>query len=396
MITVSSNPKSNVVTITDWLRSNNYITNPQERLQKVNEFLAENSDPSPKTLETLADYLVFAIEKQERKREITTTNRAVTIAKRETSFEGLVSQLEGGEDGVYNLMSDNKNVILTPKLSISARDLQESQDLRQLRETIAVWEQKLKECAPNNKDRYRIKKMLIEMRRDQYLIKMSNRPPIIPKALTKTKTLTSLDGSIYLDPEDNVAATGFTFARSEICAQILQNYSRLRQDSSESLDADLWAMMQDFDTLSERALSDNPILLSVAIAKIDGKTNSEIRKLLRTDFQVEYTEEFISALWCRKIPNKIAEKAQDEWLDWYYLEKEKGKYKRCSKCGCNKLSLPHFFTRNRTSKDGLYSVCKECRQKARAAAKKVRLTIVEEVKQEENGGKTKHETQDIL
>jgi hypothetical protein len=34
-----------------------------------------------------------------------------TINKRETSFEGLVSQFENGEDGVYNLMTENKNMI---------------------------------------------------------------------------------------------------------------------------------------------------------------------------------------------------------------------------------------------------------------------------------------------
>ena len=35
----------------------------------------------------------------------------VTVNKRETSFEGLVSQLENGEDGIYNLMTENKNMI---------------------------------------------------------------------------------------------------------------------------------------------------------------------------------------------------------------------------------------------------------------------------------------------
>ena len=33
----------------------------------------------------------------------------MTVNKRETSFEGLVSQLENGEDGIYNLMNENKN-----------------------------------------------------------------------------------------------------------------------------------------------------------------------------------------------------------------------------------------------------------------------------------------------
>jgi hypothetical protein len=49
------------------------------------------------------------MEKQEKKeRKILTENRMMTVNKRETSFEGLVSQLENGEDGIYNLISDNK------------------------------------------------------------------------------------------------------------------------------------------------------------------------------------------------------------------------------------------------------------------------------------------------
>lgn len=338
------------------------ITDPQERLQKVNEFLAENKNPSSRTLETLADYLVFAIEKQERKKEITTANRAATIAKRETSFEGLVSQLEGGEDGIYNLTSDNKNVLLAPKITITKRDVQENKDLQQLRETIEFWEEKLKNTS-DEKNKYAIKKMLIEMRRDQYLMKMSNRPPIIPKSITKTKTVIFLNENISIDKEGIFDIKGFSFLRSDVCSLILQNYSKIHQGCSEDLNADMWSAIRDFDALSERALINQPILLTIAIAKIDGKTNFQIKEKLMQDFKVEYSEEFISSLWCRKIPNTIAEKAQEEWLDWYYLEKEKGKYKRCSKCGQNKLSIPRFFTRNKTSKDGLYSICKECRNK---------------------------------
>ena len=41
------------------------------------------------------------MEKQERKeRKILTDNRMTTVNKRETSFEGLVSQFENGEDGI--------------------------------------------------------------------------------------------------------------------------------------------------------------------------------------------------------------------------------------------------------------------------------------------------------
>ena len=58
----------------------------------------------------MADYLILCMEKQEKKeKSILTENRLVTINKRETSFEGLVSQFENGEDGVYSIMTEDKN-----------------------------------------------------------------------------------------------------------------------------------------------------------------------------------------------------------------------------------------------------------------------------------------------
>ena len=85
------------------------LESPEERNELVKKILEENPEPSEKYLEILADYLVLCMEKQERKqRKILTDNRLTTVNKRETSFEGLVSQLENGEDGIYNLMTNDK------------------------------------------------------------------------------------------------------------------------------------------------------------------------------------------------------------------------------------------------------------------------------------------------
>jgi hypothetical protein len=57
----------------------------------------------------------------------------------------------------------------------------------------------------------------------------------------------------------------------------------------------------------------------------------------------------------------IAETAVKEYLVWYYTFVERGKWKRCSRCGQIKLANNHFFSKNNTSKDHFYSICKECR-----------------------------------
>ena len=88
------------------------IESPEERKALVEKIIAENPDLTPRYLEILADYLVLCMEKQEKKeRKILTDNRMSTVNKRETSFEGLAGQLENGEDGIYNLIDDNKHTI---------------------------------------------------------------------------------------------------------------------------------------------------------------------------------------------------------------------------------------------------------------------------------------------
>ena len=117
------------------------LNTPEERLELVNKILEENPEPNEKYLENLADYLIHCMEKQEKKeKKILTENRMCTVNKRETSFEGLVSQLENGEDGIYGLITENKNTIFQPKVTITKKDLEEIPSLRQLRDTILIWE----------------------------------------------------------------------------------------------------------------------------------------------------------------------------------------------------------------------------------------------------------------
>lgn len=86
------------------------LTSKEDRLALVDKILEENPEPNQSYLEILADYLIVPVEKEERReRKLLTENRMATINKRETSFEGLVSQLENGEDGIYNLVHEDKS-----------------------------------------------------------------------------------------------------------------------------------------------------------------------------------------------------------------------------------------------------------------------------------------------
>lgn len=319
-------------------------------------------EPNPKYLEILADYLILCMEKQERKeKKILTENRMATVNKREMSYEGLASQLENGEDGIYNLMNENKNQILQPKVTITKKDLEEIEPLRQLREAINAWEAKLK--VTEGKKAFIIKKAIIEMRKDQYIIKDAYRKPIVPKSVIHSKFDAQLIDTTTIGEEGFAVPGGVSLVDPKVCSAILCNYSKLKGDAVGRFSGDLWYLIESFDAVSTKALDKYPLYEKLVTYKIDGMQNVDIAEKLEEEFGIKHTPEYISCLWRNKIPKLIASAAEDEWLYWYYLNEEYGKYKKCSRCGQIKLAHNKYFSKNKTSKDGLYSICKDCRNK---------------------------------
>ena len=143
------------------------LETPTERNELVKK-IVEQTPPerlTPKYLEILSDYIIFAMDKEERKqKKILTDNRMVTVNKRETSFQGLVSKLENGEDGIYNMIANDKNIIFTPKVQITPKDIEEIPALKELVKEI----EKVKEQAKNatGRKKYLLKKQVIEMCQD--------------------------------------------------------------------------------------------------------------------------------------------------------------------------------------------------------------------------------------
>lgn len=339
------------------------LESPEERKALVEKIIAETPDITPAYLEILGNYLVLCMEKQERKeRNILTDNRMTTVNKRECSFEGLVSQLENGEDGIYNLVNEDKNVIFQPKIQITQRDLDTIPYLKQLRDTINAWEAAAKHAS--GKDAFIMKKALIEMRKDQYLIKQAYYQPIVSCKLTKISRVTPpLEDKSYLKGSE-IVVKGISLRDTKTVSAVLCNYTKLKEDSWDQFDGDTWYLMQDFDKLCTKALADYPIYDRIVEWKIDGKPNSEIQKLLDEEFNQTYSVEYISSLWRNKIPKVIAEQAKEDFLIWEYTRRGYP-MKKCSKCGQIKPANNLFFSKNKTSKDNWYSICKKCRNKKR-------------------------------
>lgn len=340
----------------------------EERLalvEKITQGAASGSLTS-RYLEILGDYIMDALPKEDKKtKKYLTDNRLITINKRETSFEGLIEKFENGEDGIYNLISDNnKNIILTPKISITEQDLQDIPELRELRETINQIEEEAK--AANGKKKFMLKKHAIDLRRDQYIIKDSYRDPMrtTPSANMNTSSNIDLSEQRWIDENFEPHSEGLIslFNYKHVSA-ILCNYLSLKNYVADRYQSDFYYLMEDFDKVMREALTTQPLLFDLAVLKINGFSNIQIQQAIDKKYKIKYSVEHISQLWRNKIPKLIAEQEKDNYLIWYftYVEPERAKWKKCSCCGQNKLALNRFFSKNNTSKSGYYSQCKRCR-----------------------------------
>ena len=342
------------------------LETPEERNALVQKII-EQTPPEKLThkyLEKLADYIIFAMDKQERKnKKILTDNRMVTVNKRETSFEGLAGRLENGEDGIYNMIANDKNIIFSPKVSITEKDIAEIPGLKELRDEIEKIESKAKSA--RGKKAFLLKKQAIEMRQDQYVIKNAYRRPIYCMNLIKSFSKLNLSETVTVDEDGNVSSTGLVnlFDEKHVSA-LLCNYAKIKEDSWSDFNGDAKWLMMDLDTVVDNTLKNKfPLYYDLVIYKIDGKQNQEIQELLYEKHGIKHSVEYISSLWRNKIPKLIAEQAQNDWLIWHYTQEEKGKWKKCSRCGQVKLAHNRFFSKNKTSKDNFYSICKCCRNK---------------------------------
>ena len=213
----------------------------------------------------------------------------------------------------------------------------------------------------SGKEAFTAKKALIESRKDQYIIKDAFRKPVRVSHLVHSTHYIPLDSKEWVDEDGNTCYEGVSLMNPVVCSTILCNYAKMRQDCWGNFEADTWYLLEDFDKVSTEALKDYPLLERIVLYKVDGLQNVEIQNKLEEEFGIKHSLEYISSLWRKKIPNLIASAAEDAFLDNWYLNVEKGTYKRCSRCGEIKLAHNKYFSKNKTSKDGYYSICKKCR-----------------------------------
>ena len=352
------------------------LTTPEERVDYVKKLLADNPPLNNSTLTILADYILFIRDRNQTKKErteerpILTPNREFTIDKRQISYEGLVEKLENGEDGLYNIIRQDKNQILDPKAPITIEDIEKIPGIKECMDVIISLKQQAEKASKYR--RKQLNQAIIETWKQAYTIKGSYNMIGHIKSNSQIRNLAgiSIPEKIYLD-ENKMPHSDMPLSllNPEHVSFLLCYYQILKQESWEDLHCDMRWHLIDLEDLAEEALKENhPMLWDILIWKVDGLTNEEIKQEVLEKYGELHSEQYYSSLWRKRIPKLISEQFQKNYVEWYFTEKEYGYWKRCSKCGKIKLGHSLFFAKN-SSKDGWYSQCKECKNSSRSSQK---------------------------
>lgn len=357
-----------------------YTLKTPEKRNELVKIIIENTPPeklTKKYLTAMADYIIEACDKEIDEHKIIKKSRLNnTIRVRETSLEGLSASFENkysenghnntAEDYVYNLIIENdKNIIMTPKQKITPEDIEQIPDLKKLWAEIKRLENQVFPLA-KGKQRFSVKKNIIDLYKDAYVLKASFKGAVHYSKPLKSSTNLDIYENITIDADGGLQIdSNLSLLDPKHVSAMLCKYSKLKQDSYSKFTSDIYYMMLDLDAIATEALKNYPLYEDIVTYKIDGLQNKDIQNKIEEKYNIRYSVEYISSLWRNKIPKLIAEAAQKKWLVWHYTEEEPGKWKKCSRCGQIKLAHPKFFSKNKSSKDGYYSICKDCRNKKR-------------------------------
>lgn len=345
----------------------------KERMECVKKVIASTPKEqlTSKYLNYLSDYTLFIREKgQTKERNLLTKNRETIIKKRETSYEDIVSTLEGGEDALHTLINNDKNQLLDKKEKLTNEEIENNPFIQEKMKTIELLTNTFNK-SKNPSDRFKLKQQIIETWQEIYIIKATYKQTTTGRLPAQIKTFAhiNLEEKVTVNSDGTLNINSIlTLLKPEHISFLLNYYAQLKQEINEDLNSDLRWLLIDLENLIDKVLTgpnqskvDNEVLYDLIIWKIDGLKNKEIVELMQKKHGVVHSEQYYSTLWRKHIPNLLSKQARKDWVIHHYTQEEYGLWKKCTVCGEWKVANPLFFDRSPVSKDGYYPQCKECR-----------------------------------
>lgn len=336
------------------------VREPGERLDVVEGELRGRDGPSARDLSAMADYLLFVNDRggtaheRTEERPVVTRGRKATLDRRQVSFDAM---LEGGEDSVYGRLGGSRSTLLDARRPVDRDDPDPF-----VRESLAVIDSLAAQLdRATGPVRWSLKAQIMETWRGIYAVKGASQTASRPSPAIDAFARMSIDEEVRVGPDLMPQVDSpLSLMVPQHVSFLLCSYPSLKAECEGRFESDMWYLLLDLEDLAESALREPyPELWDLLVWKVDGLTNAEISALMREVHGVERSAQWLSSTWRSRIPRLIADLAVRRWVVWHWTEEERGKWKRCGRCGRVKLAHPLFFPRNG---DGLYSICRECRK----------------------------------
>jgi hypothetical protein len=312
-------------------------------------------------LSYMAGYVLF--NKEEETKDIVKEKTQNYRNKKHISLNTIIEE-QGEETLSQQTGSPAKYKIVKPK--ITAADREKIPPLADMEVFISSLVSQM-EREQDPKEKFRLKKILIEARQDQYAIKEAYTVTAkFHPDMTSTKYNFDEDTGYYSDEGEYVEISTNTIDLSnpKHIYQLLNHYSALRQQHYDDTNSDMKYILDTLDDLITKT-SLKTVFSRVLVQRIDGVPYEDIANGLSRDLGVNLTVSYLSSSFANVIPKEIAKTYVDSYEEWYYTYKEKGDYKKCRQCGKNYLRSDKYFRKDSKNKvDGLSNICKECRRKA--------------------------------
>lgn len=390
------------------------LSTAKERAEYIQRYMDPKAGYTNKELETISNYLLFGKDEDGKssvdRKEIQIKTKHSSYARKEAeSLDALMEKPTFDE----RCFQTTKTRYKTIKPSI---DRVKDADVPGLKE---LWEiiDEMQYLIDVNKGKiedpsvrkltgaelYEYQHYLIELRRQQFILRDSVKPVICRTKTNVTPVYDEYESFIDWDGESNLfsiaplglkrEATELRFSNPRALEEVDYHYNEEAQyvlDFRNPLH--VYELFENYDELETDCYLDVESTAAAIIEtlnfyrgcanlsneqerildlKIKHVSNQKISEIIAKEFKATHSANYISTIYKQKICKKIADAAILHYD--YYLNREIATaWKKCTCCGEYKLRDTREYMRRARASDGLSSICKICDKAKRLSKKEVK------------------------
>lgn len=310
-------------------------------------------------LQYMAGYLLF--NKEENNKDII---KEKTQKYRNTKHVSLQKLLEEqGEDTLPQTPPPARHKQIRPTITEEDREnIPPLADMHKFISSLALQMEK----EEDSKEKYRLKKILIEARQDQYAIKDCYFPTISFMSPDLPSTKYDFDEDTRYKRDDKlyqmVSRNTIDLSDPKHVYQLLNHYSALRQQHYDQPHNDMRYILDTLDYFIEKT-DLKGAFRAILLRRVDGATYERIAEEILNEYGIDLSVPYLSSTFVNHIPKQIARVYQESYEEWEKVRAGNVDYKICTSCKEKKLRVAKYFRRDSKSPDGLSTKCKECRKK---------------------------------